>query len=166
MKNLLFTSFVTALGLLTFLPKNNKAADNQAFTSKQSAQNSPSPIDGAWELFSTESGGKTTLHKKPAQIKVYHDGYFCMMSYNLMGKFEYGGAGTYELDGNHYKETITYGSGADGDGVGICIWFDWSMKNDTLLFYGFKKVIKADGMDITKDWGGDSFVEKKVRVKK
>ena len=105
----MFTLLLSFFCLLAFLPNSKKPS---------------SPIDGAWELYSTEKGGKTTFAKKPSQIKVYHDGYFCMMAYDSTGKFEYGGAGTYELDGNHYKETLTYGSGANGDGVGIRIWFD------------------------------------------
>lgn len=40
------------------------------------------------------------------------------------------------------------------------------MKGDTLVFTGFKKIILADGKDITKDWGGDTWVEKRVRAKR
>lgn len=149
MKSLLFTLLFAAFGLFAFLPTAKKPA---------------SPIDGAWELYSTEKGGKTTFAKKPSQIKVYHDGYFCMMVFDSTGKFDYGGAGTYELDGNHYKETFTYGTWTEG--IGGSVWFDWSIKGDTLIFAGFKKVIMPDGKDVTKSWGGDSFIEKKVRVKK
>ncbi len=149
MKSLLFTLLFAAFGLFAFLPTAKKPA---------------SPIDGAWELYSTEKGGKTTFAKKPSQIKVYHDGYFCMMSYDSTGKFSYAGAGTYELDGNLYKETFTYDTWKEG--IGGSLWFDWEMKDDTLLFYGYKKILLADGTDKTKDWGGNSFIEKKVRVKK
>ncbi len=122
-----------------------------------------SPLNGAWELYSTEAGGKTTFHKKPSQFKIYHDGFFCIMMYDATGKFDTAGAGTYELDGNMYKETVTYSS--DPSLLGASLWFDWAMKNDTLIFRGFKKVVLADGKDVTQDWGGDSFVEKKVRAK-
>lgn len=89
-----------------------------------------------------------------------------MMAYNDEGKFDYAVAGTYELEANHYKETATYVSNWP-EGVGASLWFDWSKSanGDTLYFSGFKKVIMADGKDVTKDWGGDSFTEKKVRVK-
>ena len=149
MKNLMFTLLFATLGLLAFLPTSKKLS---------------SPIDGAWEFFSTESGGKTTFHKKPRQIKVYCDGYYCMMGYDSTGTFRYAGAGTYELEGNKYKETYLYYSAPVY--LGTSIWFDWAMSGDTLLFYGYKKVTKADGTDVTKDWGGDSKIEKKVRVKK
>ena len=164
MKNLLFTLFVAAFSGLIFLSADSKPADNQSVAFIQSNKMPPSPLDGAWELYSTESKGKTTFHNKPSQIKVYNDGYFCIMGYDSTGKFSYAAAGTYELDGNHYKETCTYHSSAKY--VGWSIWFDWSMKGDTLFFYGFKKVVMPDGTDVTKDWGGDGKIEKKVRVKK
>ena len=149
MKNLTITLLFAALGLFSFLPNSKKPS---------------SPIDGGWELYSKEKGGKTTFYKKPSQIKVYHDGHFSIMVYDSTGKFDAAGAGTYELDGNKYVETFTYSSWAKG--VGMKLSFDWELKGDTLIFAGFKKVLKADGTDITKDWGGDSFIEKKVRVKK
>jgi hypothetical protein len=149
MKNLTITLLFAALGLFAFLP-----------TAKKSA----SPLNGAWELYSTEKGGKMTFHNKPSQIKVNNDGNFCLVAFDSTGKFSYGCAGTYELDGNHYKETFTYHTYPKF--VDTSIWFDWEMKGDTLIFAGFKKVIMADGKDITKDWGGDSFINKMVRVKK
>lgn len=123
-----------------------------------------SPLNGAWELYSTEAGGKTTFHKKPAQFKTYCDGFFCIMMYDATGKFDAAGAGTYELDGNKYKETFTYSS--DPSMIGASLWFEWAMKGDTLIFSGFKKAVMADGKDVTQDWGGDSFVEKKIRAKR
>lgn len=160
MKNVPFALLVAALCLLAFVPNKSHQTKNQP------SGTFASHIDGAWELYSTESGGTTTLHKKPNQIKVYSDGHFCMMAYTAEGKFDYAGAGTYELDGNHYKETFSYHSNWP-DGIGASLWFDWSQSanGDTLYFSGFKKVIMADGKDVTKDWGGDSFTEKKVRVK-
>ena len=149
MKNLTITLLFAALGLFAFLPN---------------AKNRASRLNGAWEMYSKERGGKTTFYKKPAQMKVYNDGYFCIMGYDSTGKFSYAGAGTYELDGNHYNETFTYHSHPKY--VGLRIWDDWAKDGDTLLFYGVKKVLMGDGTDKTASWGGDSFVEKKVRVKK
>lgn len=159
MKNVIALVIAT-LCFWAFVPNKPHQNENQLFGTLAS------PIDGAWELYSTESGGTTTIHKKPKQIKVYSDGHFCMMAYNEEGKFDFAGAGTYELDGNHYKETFSYSSWPEG--VGASLWFDWSKSanGDTLYFSGFKKVIMSDGKDVTKDWGGDSFTEKKVRAKK
>ena len=148
----------TTVCVLAFVPSKPQRMDNEPNKKK------PSPIEGAWELYSTEKGGKTTYHKKPKQIKLYHDGYLCLMHYDSTGKFAFAAAGTYEVNGNHYKETCTYHTMTGL--VGASIWFDYSINGDTATFSGFKKVIMPDGKDVTKDWGGDSFVEKKVRVKK
>ena len=148
----------TTVCVLAFVPSKPQRMDNEPNKKK------PSPIEGAWELYSTEKGGKITYHKKPKQIKVYHDGYLCLMQYDSTGKFAFAAAGTYEVDGNHYKETCTHHTMTGL--IGASIWFDYSINGDTATFSGFKKVVMADGKDVTQDWGGDSFIEKKVRVKK
>ena len=163
MKNLMLALVVATLGLLSFLPANN-ALDQQSDVLKKNEVNATSPIDGSWELYSTEIAGRTTIHKKPKQFKIFHDGFVSLMMYDSLGKFEGAGAGTFELKGNQYKETFTYGSWPEV--VGTSIWQEWAMKGDTLLFYGFKKVTDASGKDITKDWGGDHFIEKRLRAKK
>ena len=151
------TFFFASIGVMLFL------CSSYTKTPRERAPEAASPLNGAWELYSTEAGGKTTFHKKPKQIKIYNDGFFSILTYDDSGKFEAAGAGTYEIDGNTYKETFTYSSWPEG--IGARVWFEWAMKGDTLVFSGFKKVVMADGKDVTQDWGGDSFVEKKVRAK-
>lgn len=164
MKNSIPMLLFAILVMFSFLPADNNDSDYQDFMAKKSNINAPSPIDGSWELYSTEIAGRTTIHKKPKQFKIFHDGFVSLMMYDSLGKFEGAGAGTFELTGNKYKETFTYGSWPEA--VGTSIWQEWAMKGDTLLFYGFKKVTDGNGNDITKDWGGDHFIEKRLRAKK
>ena len=162
MKNsviLFFSALLLAtVCVLAFVPNKPQRMDNPLH------KTTASPIEGAWELYSTEKAGKTTYHKKPSQIKVHHDGYCSVIAFDSTGKFNYAAAATYELDGIHYKETCTYHTMPAL--IGASLWFDCSITGDTMLLSGFKKVVMADGRDVTKDWGGDSFVQKKVRVKK
>lgn len=162
-KNLMLPLFVAAFGLLSFFPFN-KTSDNQSIAPEKGDVNALSPIDGSWELYSTEIAGRVTIHKKPKQFKMFHNGFVSLMMYDSLGKFEAAGAGTFELEGNKYKETFTYSSWPEV--LGASNWQEWAMKGDTLLFYGFKKVTDANGRDITKDWGGDHFIEKRLRAKK
>jgi len=155
MKKVDFVLLVATICLSACVPNKPQRVDNQPKTS---------PIEGSWELYSTEKGGKTTYHKKPSQIKMYHDGYCSVIAFDSTGKLSYAAAGTYEWDGIHYKETCEYHSNPIR--IGGTLWFDCTVKGDTMWLAGFKKVVMADGTDITKDWGGDSFIEKKVRVKK
>ena len=125
----------------------------------------PSPIDGSWEKVSTVIDGKlTTPKRQPAEFKMWNDGYFSLIHYNDDGTLGFAGAGVFEVNGNHYKETYKYCH--DTTFIGASVWFDWYMKGDTLVFTGFKKVILPNGKDVTKDWGGDTWVEKRVRAKR
>jgi hypothetical protein len=111
-----------------------------------------------------EINGKKVNAEKTQQFKVFHDGYFSFIMYDEAGKFYLAGAGPYEINGNTYIETHTYSS--DPKYIGAKDWQKWEMKEDTLIFYGFEKVLLADGSDVTKEMGGSHFVEKRVRVKK
>jgi hypothetical protein len=123
-----------------------------------------SPIDGNWEKVSTVVNGKlSTPKRRPAEFKMFNDGYFSLIHYNEAGALGFAGAGVFEINGNHYKETFRYAH--DSTLIGASVWFDWHMEGDTLVFTGFKKVTLADGKDITKDWGGDTWVERRVRAK-
>jgi hypothetical protein len=81
-----------------------------------------------------------------------------------MGNFHSAGAGPYEVNGNTYKETMSYYSNPKY--VGASDWQEWEMKGDTLIFYGFKKVTLADGTDVTKEWEDHKFTEKRIRAKR
>ncbi|CAN5350898.1 hypothetical protein BH23BAC1_BH23BAC1_08710 [soil metagenome] len=123
-----------------------------------------SALEGNWELVVNEINGKKLNPRKNQQFKMFHDGYFSFVMYDESGNFSLAGAGPYEINGNTYIETHKYSS--DPKFIGAKDWQKWEMKGDTLIFYGFEKVILADGIDVTKDMGGLHFVEKRVRVKK
>lgn len=167
-KNLVLISLAVT-GLLSFAfysanqTKNEPTGTTQSPTAVSSGTSS-SPLNGAWELYSTESEGKTTFHKKPHQIKVHSDGHHCSMHYNEEGKFNFAAAGSYELNGDEMKETFTYHSYEPWTGVSM--WWNWSVSSngDTAYFSGPNKIMTADGQDITHEWKAKIF-EKKVRVK-
>jgi hypothetical protein len=145
--------------LYAFIP------DMPAKTQLRGLSATSSPFEGAWELYSTESGGTTTFHKSPKQIKVHSNGYLCQMDYEKDGKFSYACAGPYEWEGNQFKETFTHHSYEPW--IGVTMWWKWSKSanGDTLYFSGPSKILKSDGEDITHEWKEQIF-EKKVRVKK
>ena len=120
-------------------------------------------IEGAWELYATESEGVTTIHKKPKQIKIYSVGLACLMHYDEDGKFEFASAGTYETDGNIIREKATHHTQNYWLGVTLEAEWSFSTNGDTLFVAGPKKVVLGDGRDITKDIRQRK--EIKVRVK-
>lgn len=154
---LILTSSSVLLFLCVLYARTTSRSEGTAAT--------PSLIDGNWEKVSTVINGKlTTPKRQPAEFKMWNDGYFSLIHYTDEGTLGFAGAGTFEINGNHYKETYKYCH--DTTFIGASVWFDWYMKGDTLVFTGFKKIILADGKDITKDWGGDTWVEKRVRAKR
>jgi hypothetical protein len=123
-----------------------------------------SPIEGNWELVENRVNGKLVVPKRLQQFKVFHDGFFSFIMYKPDGSFSEAGAGRYSLDGNQYKETMRYMS--DTTLVGTSDWQEWKLDGDTLVFTGFKKVVDRTGKDITTQWSGSSFVEKRVRARR
>jgi hypothetical protein len=157
MKILSISVFLAIFCLLAFIPE--KAAK----ISPRDSQGSSPFVEGAWEMYSTESEGITTYHKKPKQITVYTDNYMCQIHYTEEGKFEFAAGGIYELEGNIIKSKAMYHTYEPG--IGAIMWWECSKSanGDTLYFSGPLKVVMADGSDITKAM--KQKVEKKVRVK-
>jgi hypothetical protein len=122
-----------------------------------------SGIEGNWELVENRVGGKVIVPQRSQQIKVFNDGFFSYLMYNPDGSFHGAGAGTYTIDGNTYTETFRYSS--DTTWVGFADQQTWELRGDTLIFAGFKKVLDRAGREMAPGtWGGDMFVEKRVRA--
>jgi hypothetical protein len=121
-----------------------------------------SPLEGAWELVWEDIGGKIRSIGKPTQIKLFTHGFFSYLMQDSTGKWNYAGAGTYEVDGNTYKEKHLYCTVPEY--VGATDWQEFEMQGDTLIFKLFTKVINAKGEDITNQW--PKIIEKRVRAKK
>jgi hypothetical protein len=161
MKRILIISaslLVIIMSAYNLKSKDHKAAPGELNNSLSS------PIEGNWELVVNEINGKKVNPKSTQQFKMFHDGYFSFIMYDESGNFYLAGAGPYELQGSTYIETHNYSS--DPQFIGAKDWQKWEMNGDTLVFYGFKKVLLADGRDVTNEMGGSHFVEKRVRVKK
>ena len=123
-----------------------------------------SPLEGSWELVENRVDGNVVKPMRPQQFKMFHDGFFSFMHLNPDGSFHGSGAGTYSLDGNQYKETFRYYN--DTTWIGYADQQTWELRGDTLIFSGFKNVFDRTGKKLPPDtWGGDKFVEKRVRAK-
>ena len=125
-----------------------------------------SPLEGNWEMVSNEINGKKTNPKRfPQQLKMLHDGFISVIMYDEAGKFYLSASGTYDIDGNMYKETANYHSNTDY--IGFKNWEKWEMKGDTLIFYGFEKAEMPDGKDVTAEMNKNGkFIEKRIRAKR
>lgn len=124
-----------------------------------------SPIEGNWVLVENVVNGKLVIPTKSPQFKTFLDGYFNIFMYNPDGSFHGAGAGPYDIDGKKYRETFEFESNPTWIGYGD--EQEWELKGDTLITKGFKKVFDPQGKVMPPEtWGGDLFVEKRVRVKR
>jgi hypothetical protein len=135
-----------------------------AFSFVSPKQNTNEGLEGNWELVENIVNGKKIVPSVPQQFKVFNDGFFCFTTCDAAGKFQYSGAGTYELTGNVYKETFRYASTKEH--IGASDWQTYEMKGDTLIFYGYTKATDVNNKDLTTQWGKNIFIEKRVRAKK
>ena len=156
--------FSIIIMIISLIACNDKPINNQETLPIQSDIKSYSPLEGNWELVSKEVVGHKINLSQHQQFKVFDKGFFCYVGYDSVGNFHSAGAGPYEVNGNTYKETMSYYSNPKY--VGASDWQEWEMKGDTLIFYGFKKVTLSDGTDVTKEWEDHKFIEKRIRAKR
>jgi len=153
---------ITVLFIIAITACNQKQNDNKK---AELTNKTVSPIDGNWVTVSFEKNGIVSHPKRvPQQFKMFHDGFFSLIMYDDEGKFYLAGAGSYEIDGDIYKEKFPFHS--DTAFIGSQNWQKWEVKGDTLIFYGFEKALMPDGKDVTNEWNtGGRFIEKRVRAK-
>lgn len=120
--------------------------------------------EGTVEFLPLGAAGKGKIRStgRPTQIKLFTDDYFSYLMQDSSGKWNYAGAGagTYEVNGNTYKEKHLYSTAPEN--VGVTDWQEFEMQGDTLVFKLFTKVVLANGQDVTKQF--TKTVEKRVRA--
>lgn len=155
-------SFVVTAALLSLLSCTGptKGANKSQVSNASSAIKDD--LEGAWELVSTTERPLANV-KRPLQLKIFADGYFCLIMKDSTGKWSLASGGTYETNGNGYKETHLYVTIPEF--IGTTVWQQYEIKGDTLYKKLFKKVINSKGEDITAQFS-TNIDEKRVRVKK
>lgn len=155
-KNVVFYLFLLTLILL--------GCNNQPKETSQAAEiKAYSPIEGNWEIVSSEiSDAGKKKHPVKKQFKVFNGGYFSIIMFDYTGDFTGAGGGSYEVNGKTYKETFMHYS--DKKYNGYSDWQEWKMNGDTLIFKGMLKSIMPDGKDVTNK-ADEMFTQKMVRIK-
>jgi len=118
-------------------------------TAAQSSANNTSnnsAVNGAWERVYYYNG-KTTTTGEPKEFVLVHDGFFSSIGQDSSGKWSNTHAGTFEISGNTMRNRLLYSSHPER--VGSTHWVEFELKGDTLTMKWFKKLITAQGQDIT-----------------
>ena len=127
---------ITAL-LFIFIAGTAQPAQSQKTTLSQS-------FNGAW--LSTDNKG----------FSVMHDGYFNSSSQDSVGKWDNVYAGTYIVNAdNTITFKVQYSSSADA--IGAQNTAEYTLNGETLKLHHFKKLINANGKDITDQMPKDAW---------
>ncbi len=131
--------------------------DVHAQTSKANNRSSLSVLNGAWNSVSSANSGDQGM-----EHSLYHDGFVTNIVRDSSGAWRDIYSGTYEIDGNLYKQKILYCSSSQL--MGALHWQEFKIKGDTLYLTFFKKLIDPTGKDVTSEY--TPVVNKYVRVQK
>ena len=103
-------------------------------------------LDGAWQRTYYNNGNMTTTGE-PKEFLLLCNGFVSSVGKDSTGRWSTTNAGTYELTGNTIKSTLRYSSHTVR--IGSTQWMEFNLKADTLTIIWFKKLVTAEGQDIT-----------------
>ena len=148
--------------LLCFSCASNDDNESRKETTALTPANDRNELEGAWELIWSKTSGVEDKNQMPKQMKLFIDGFFCLIMQDSAGKWNIASAGTYETNGKEYKETHRYVTLPEW--VGMTDWQEFEIKGDTLYKKLFTKIINSKGEDVTAQY--PKIEEKRVRAKK
>lgn len=131
--------------------------DVYAQVSKPVKHSSLSVLNGAWI-----SVPSVNAEDRSMEHSLYFDGFVTNIIRDSSGTWKDLYSGTYEIDGNLYKQKLLYSTISDR--MGVTHWQEFKIKGDTLYLTYFKKLIDASGRDITSEY--KPFLNKYVRIKR
>lgn len=135
----------------------------QSSANKNGNESLTASLNGAWQVVSVNVNGKDSSTGKPIEYWVLSDGFFSNVGLDSNGHWTDTHGGTYEIDGNIYKEKLVYSSHPER--IGVTHWIEMRRTGDTLHMKYFNKLIGPDGQDVTAQIT-DKMEVTLVRVKK
>lgn len=144
--------FFAAVLLFFFTESNAQTSGSQNKASSQSrSQNAAALFNGAWRTVDNKG------------FSVMHDGYFNSVGQDSTGQWKDVHAGTYTVNkDNTITFKILYSSYPDH--IGAANTAEYSINGETMKMRHFKKLIDAQGKDITDQMPKDAW-ETSTRVK-
>lgn len=127
MKKQLFIKLISASFLLVI------------YQSAEAQNSSLSILNGAWKMVYDNVDGKIIAAKdQPLKVYVLCDGFWMWFGPDSVGKWNQGGAGTYEIDGNIWKQKAIYSF--DPERIGYINWSKFELRSDTLYMQNYVKM--------------------------
>lgn len=146
MKKQLLIKLITA-SFLVFIYKNANAQNSESSSDKNS---SSSILNGAWKMvYDNENGHITVAKDQPLKIYVLCDGFWMWYGPDSSGIWNQGGAGTYEIVGNIWKQKALYSF--DASRIGYLNWSKFEIRGDTVYMQNYIKMFYKEE-DVTTDF--------------
>ena len=114
--------------------------DDSAVVTEEEADN---PILGGWYLVRGEYGEAVRAEGEPFQFKLFGEDQFAFLMKSDSGLWNFATTGSYELDGDIYRETFEYTTDTQMTGH-TADWKYW-LSGDTLYMEGPTRVVDAAG---------------------
>jgi len=135
MKKQSLVKLMTASSLL-FIGITTMAQNDKNLSGKKSPV---SILNGAWKMVYDNVNGKITVAKdQPLKIYVLNDGFWMWFGPDSARNWNQGGAGTYEIDGNIWKQKALYSF--DPERIGYVNWSKFEFRSDTLYMQNYVKM--------------------------
>lgn len=143
-------------------PTSEPTAEASIAESPAAPDNSSNLLDGGWYLVEGTYAGQKREESKPFQFKLFGDGQFAFLMKSEGGAWDYSSTGSYELEGDIYRETFEFSTSSAF--MGVTAEWKFELKGDSLFMEGPTKIINTDGQEAPELAGGYNTMQE-VRVR-
>ena len=145
-------------------PASEPTAEANLSVSQATPENAGTILDGGWYLVEGTYAGQKRAEAKPFQFKLFRDGQFAFLMQSEGGAWDYSSTGSYEIEGDIYRETFEFSTNAGF--MGVTSEWKFELKGDSLFMEGPTKIINPDGQEAPELAGGyNTMQEVRVRAK-
>ena len=153
-----------SLLLLACGPTSEPTAEASLAERSAAPEDANAILDGGWYLVEGTYAGQKRAESKPFQFKLFGDGQFAFLMKSDGGAWDYSSTGSYELDGDVYRETFEFSTNPAF--AGVTAEWKFELKGDSLFMEGPTKIINTDGQEAPELAGGyNTMQEVRVRAK-
>lgn len=158
---LILTSVCLAFSILSC--NNNQVSTAQASLSSgaEAPSAAASEIDGGWYLVKGTYGGQAREESSPFQFKLFREGQFAFLMKSEGGAWDYSSTGSYEIEGDVYREKFEFSTNPSF--VGVTTEWKFKISGDSLYMEGPTKIINTEGKEAPELAGGYNTMQE-VRV--
>lgn len=145
-------------------PTSEPTAKASLGENQAAPENAGSILDGGWYLVEGTYAGQKRAESTPFQFKLFGEGQFAFLMKSESGAWDYSSTGSYEIEGDVYREKFEFSTNPAF--MGVTAEWKFELKGDSLFLEGPSKIIGIDGQEAPELAGGyNTMQEVRVRAK-